>query len=661
MRCAIAVAGLLLLGVVLFTVSLQNRPSRRFELGGMDYDYLADPSGFHPRLRMSGPLRHSDKRVEVIEFYGRLTRTQAGLRLPYHALRSRLRLRVRCHRFGLDGTVALTVNGEHISDYIFTERSYPWAGIDAVIPERVAEQGPLLIELRVRDAEAPPPHFPEDFGLGIDWIQIEPMSKGVFLRPRLTDVVHLVVFTLLAIAFAHKTGSSVREILVVTGALLAGIALVNAFFPSETGMALLRLWVVFPLGVLLQLLLHRTFGRPRARPSLEAGEIRFLSWIFVLAALSHSLLIFAPDHAPPDLWNHLPQVERLATLEMATQALYPLSTSSDVTADGDERPHFYAPYPPFFYFITIVLAGIHSDGRFLLEFLPVLFGSLMVVMVYILSKAIWNDGVAARLAALLLLVEISLWHHVHRIHSPAVFGELFVLGFLLFLVTRHEALSSRTGRLLLTGVSALALLSYAAPVLQLVLLVAWQALLWPLVARGEERRKLQGLVVGFLAGTILAVAVYYGPYALDAMAQRHVVVERATYDPPAVFFFLRNQMRDTVRILWNGYPIYLLLSLVGLLSLRRFSTGTFHALVLLSSVSTYLTMLVLKDPLLLPRLFIHAKEDLFYGAVACALGALPLAGLWNRPRTRGVVVAVMALLVFLAVRDQSLNVNTLKD
>ena len=105
-------------------------------------------------------------------------------------------------------------------------------------------------------------------------------------------------------------------------------------------------------------------------------------------------------------------------------------------------------------------------------------------------------------------------------------------------------------------------------------------------------------------------------------------------------------MRDTVRILSNGYPLYVALSLVGLFTLGRYNTLGFHRRVLFAAVLTYVTMLILKDPIFLPRVFLHAKEDLFYSPIACLLAALPLASLWASRTLRGVALAMLLLLFF---------------
>ncbi len=292
----------------------------------------------------------------------------------------RCSIRIRCHRFGLDGTVALIVNGEHLEDFVFSERSYPWGGVQTIIPQEVAERGALTIELETRDSELSSSHIPEDFGVGVDWIELEPLSRGVVLWPLPRHLLMAMAFPLLVFLFTRNSGVSYWGSLGALCIVVVTINLLNAsfplqtpmvlsrlwvVFPLQTPMVLSRLWVVFPLGLALKRGLAVAFGH-RLRPRLNPGEITFLGWLFVASSLGHSLLIYSPNHAPPDIWNHLPQVEWLDTLDLSTEALFRYSTSSDVFDDGHVRPRFGvaygAPYPPFLYFLTFAVSKVHGDA-----------------------------------------------------------------------------------------------------------------------------------------------------------------------------------------------------------------------------------------------------------------------------------------------------------
>ena len=104
-------------------------------------------------------------------------------------------------------------------------------------------------------------------------------------------------------------------------------------------------------------------------------------------------------------------------------------------------------------------------------------------------------------------------------------------------------------------------------------------------------------------GLLASFVFYYAPYALEAIRKSSLLLDRATYDPPATFFFLRNQMRDTVRILYNGYPLFVALSIGGWVLLCRPEVAGFYRRFLVAWGLTYGLMLILKDPALFPMIF----------------------------------------------------------
>ena len=253
----------------LYFVAYQARPLRHFGIGYWDSLFLADEESFYPPFRTSGPYRHPDESVEVREFVGRLTRRRAGFEIPYHALRSPLRKSLRCHRFALEGIVELTVNGELINEFVFAETSYPWAGIKAVIPQNVAEKGALKIDLVTKGGRPPPSHLPSDLGLGVDWIEIEPMSGGVWLLPTGAEWTRWFLFLVLAYVFLRFVRAGPGAV----AAAMIGIVLVavaaEAVYPVVTSRTLASAWLAFPgLMVLIglaELIDRRSFNAGSAR------------------------------------------------------------------------------------------------------------------------------------------------------------------------------------------------------------------------------------------------------------------------------------------------------------------------------------------------------------------------------------------------------------
>ena len=234
-----------------YFLAYQANPTLHFDIGRWDGGFLADVEKFYPPVRMTGPFRHSDNSVEIGEFVGRLTKREAGFQIPYHALRTPLEFYLRCHRFGLQGTVTLTVNDRHIRDFVFTKQSYPWGGIRAVIPQEVAETGPLRIEVLVRGGDIPPSHIPADLGLGVDWLEVTPMSRGVILLPTAGQWFRFFLFLLLGFFFLRFLDTRALATAVGLLTLAALVSTMVVFYPVTTSKILVFAWLSFPLGMLL--------------------------------------------------------------------------------------------------------------------------------------------------------------------------------------------------------------------------------------------------------------------------------------------------------------------------------------------------------------------------------------------------------------------------
>lgn len=244
-------AAVLVVSAPAYFLAVQASPSQRFGIGRWDRAWLAGEGGFYPPSRMEGPFRNPDGTVEVTEFVGRLTKRRASLRLPYRALRSPLEIRVRCHRFGLEGTVSLAVNGEPLDDFVFVKSSYPWGGIQAIVPQAVAERGPLAIDLSTEGGEAPPSHLPSDLGVGLDFVEVSPLSEGVVLLPTARQWAGCLLFLLSGYVFFRFLGSGPRAGVFGLLALSASLTAATAFFPTIVARAVPLAWLVFPASMLL--------------------------------------------------------------------------------------------------------------------------------------------------------------------------------------------------------------------------------------------------------------------------------------------------------------------------------------------------------------------------------------------------------------------------
>jgi hypothetical protein len=227
-----------------YFVAYQATPALHFGIGRWDRSWLDDESSFYPPQRVEGPLRREDGSVEVQDFVARLTRKDATFRVPYHAVRSPLRMRLRCHRFGLEGTVALSVNDRSLGEFDFSRGSYPWAGIEAVIPQDVAEEGPLRIRLVTTGGDPPPSHLPQDLGVGVDWIEVEPMSKGAVLLPSASEWLRLLALLTSFVLLLRYLGTPARLEAVLLLALAGSLVGFRVFYPLVTSRCLEIAWLL---------------------------------------------------------------------------------------------------------------------------------------------------------------------------------------------------------------------------------------------------------------------------------------------------------------------------------------------------------------------------------------------------------------------------------
>ena len=164
------------------------------------------------------------------------------------------------------------------------------------------------------------------------------------------------------------------------------------------------------------------------------------------------------------------------------------------------RVEYGAPYPPLFYLVTYAITFVHDDIRFLIEFLSVALAAALMIPVFLIARRVWDDDRVAYFAVLLLVFEISIWHHAHRVHAPGTLGELVVLSWLYFLIAHRDVLRSKRGLVTFAVFSMVTALSYPASLVQISIFSAFMALfLW----RGDDddpklcRRFVAGLALGF--------------------------------------------------------------------------------------------------------------------------------------------------------------------
>jgi hypothetical protein len=258
-------------------------------------------------------------------------------------------------------------------------------------------------------------------------------------------------------------------------------------------------------------------------------------------------------------------------------------------------------------------------------------------------------------------LDIALWHHASRSHTPAVVGLAVFVGAVTYLVARYDSIRQGSTVVRFSLLSLAAALTYSATLLHFVVLIVWLTILACL----SERRLIPGsstrrVVAGSAAGTLASVALFYRNFIGNTWTSKDAVLETAAYRAPATFLFLRNQVRDTARILRFGYPVWVLLALPAYVKLRTWTSGPFARRIVYSWTAAVATFVLLKDPAFFPRLLLQVKEDLLYAPLLGVLGGMTLSRLVSR-RTKGrmlVVAIIFLILTGLHLRDYLYNADT---
>jgi hypothetical protein len=535
---------------------------------------------------------------------------------------------------------------------VFEHDSYPWDVRRLRVPATVFQGGHREFRLdfsgedTAEDIDLPPGAL-----VGFDWIELGPVSPA-----RLLPAPSLWLWSLLlpVAIFATLRWAGVRSWIteVTLVAALVVVAFGHVHLCGLVAGALDSLWIVFPLGVL-------TWAIMRFVLKVGPKKARTLSAVFTLVLLAHSTILFFPNHIPPDLIPHLGQIRYLESGRWNLSQFWEFSSSFGESGRG--KPHFgadyRAPYPPWTYFLVQGLRLFMNRPRFLLELLAMTSSAIMVLFVYGLSRRLAADSTAAAYATALAALEISIWHHASRAHTPGSVGQVFFLAAVFYLVYRQGDFQ-RTGTIVRFALLSLAAtIAYAATLFHFVIFIAWLVFL-DLVAERSwvPGRQTVRMLIGAVSGTCGSFALFYYRFVGTATANRQAIFAAEGYHPPATFFFLRNQMRDTVQILRFGYPGWVLLAVPAYLKLRDWTTDSFARRVIMAWTATYGTLLVLKDPVFFPQLFLHAKEDLLYAPLLCVMGGMTLARLHSKGRRGKIAVAaVLIALACLQARDYTYN------
>jgi hypothetical protein len=630
--------------------------SYRIELGASDDAFLlGNPSSWGRAYEDSGPFRLRRGERRMTYFAARMAFPEAGIRVPARVEGAGAELRLRAHRYGQPGVIQVFGNGILLGRIAFEHDTYPWEVFRFAVSEEIFRTKELELELIAETLEGEQ-HLPPAALLSFDWVELVP-DPGARLRLGFsTELLFLSLpVALLLVLYWGGASFPLAGLLSLLTILVESVALARQ--PAHTTAALEHAPIAFLLAGFVFAFLRWPLG-------VDRRLARSLSAAFGFVLLAHSTIIFFPDHKPPDLGPHLGQIGKLAS-GWSWDRFWDFSSSFG--EEGRGKPHFgadyEAPYPPWTYFLVHALRGALDHPRFWLELIGMTAGATLALLAFALASRLAKDERAPWFAFSLMSLEIATWHHASRVHTPGLVGEVFFVAAVTYLVFRYETLHRPRSFLAFTLLSLFATVAYTATLFHFaaflscftaVELVKTHSLLPSL----ETRRAISAS----LLGTLGSFATFYHRFVGGALASRTAILAEEGYRAPATFYFLRNQMRDTARILQLGYPFFALLALPAYFRLPAWTAGELARKTIAAWTLSYALLLVLKDPLFFPQLLLHVKEDMLFAPLMCVLGAMTLSAAWRRGRAgRVFAIAVLSAFLVLQARDYLYNADTIQE
>ena len=177
-----------------------------------------------------------------------MNRVEVDLEQAWQAFVLRVFSIERCLWFSFSPAVIVLCD---VSVGNFLQRQSKLAGDICQIPQEVAERGPLLVELLTVGGDTPPSHLPEDLGLGVDWLEVSPMSRGAILLPTAGQWFRLFLFLLLGFFFLRFLGIEPFTTAVAILTLVVVLSAMAVLYPVTTSQTLVFAWFFFPVVMLL--------------------------------------------------------------------------------------------------------------------------------------------------------------------------------------------------------------------------------------------------------------------------------------------------------------------------------------------------------------------------------------------------------------------------
>ncbi len=496
----------------------------------------------------------------------------------------------------------------------------------AVTPDRNA---PLTVAFKVDS------HERRNQGLKLDWVRVQGEAGA---RWRLTGGARLRGALLVALAFLLLRYAAWGR--AAAALLTAPLALGLAFGLLRDPWLVHRLLTGIPETLALAGLPGVGLGRwLLARTRIDATDLRGVALLAVGAFLLRACALNHPDFYYPDLMTHA----RLVGVLKSAGLDFFLTPAHYLDAQGAwTKPAYGAsailPYAVGFHALLAPWALDYDTLLTVMKLTGALLSTLPLVFVWGIARRL---GLAP-LGALLMLVVPTYTSRLTFALLPALTGHAMDMALVFWLAANLERIGSLRVWLAGAGLVAASQLSYVSSVTNVSLLIGALALLAPWDAADDRvRRGLRILGMG-LAGSLLAVLLYYRDFLGSASGLLGHGAQGASRYPVESFFALSyERTRDFFGAVYPG------LALAGLaLTWRRSGRG-----LLLAWLASYFLLLLLRAKL--PDVFRYGHETLWVTPLVClasgeALSRLAAGG----PLRRGLAAALLAFLAFQGLQGQ---------
>jgi hypothetical protein len=614
----------------------------RLEVGAFTGGYLTGPWSGVQRADVD-PQATEDGQTT---FYYRAARPRSHFYLPVEPGQADLRVTLRA-RAPVRSSLALFAGGRPAGDVLVDPGA--WRQWSIAIPPHLVQGSGADIALDFR----PLPLVAGDHAarpeLLVDYIEAG-ASGGHVLNAAscmLLAVVPLAVFVFaLAIGTRGDAAVAASAVSAVAVAALARLATVSLLLATPR-----LLPVALVAGFVTQRLLRRSAA------SLLEGTI--LGWVMAAGVLFYGSLSFFPNHNPPGLDPHVRRTLDLGSLPFEYQAI--LQYGSQLTAVGEASATFgqgtlipYSPMP-FIAYYAVHLLGV--DLYWGITMVNVVLAMAVAPWLWVVAGALWSRR-AAWLSLVLYVLDLAVWFRVGRVHAPGAFGGALATAALLYLALEAGRLDT-TRRVIVAGLFlGSAVLGYSSLVVLVGLFGATLVIFLLVDAREWTAAARRGTLATLVVGAALAGGLYYFHYVPGILKGSGALEGGIDPFPGRTFFVFHNESRQSMWIWMLGFrfvvPAGLLAAPLALRSLRR-PAGP----VMASWLLAWALVMLLKEPLLFPKLLRWAKEDQFVSPLLCLFMG---AAVWSLPHAWmrwTAAVAMVAAALWLQLRCFAYLANSL--